>query len=111
MSKTSRKRQRIPQEESVPKKSKAKIRIKAFSNWLNQPVMIHDQPSVLTKNRHVFPKYVRQSASELTLISWPKFSTAIRLSVAVFLFATFFTTIVFILDTILTRIFERLFLN
>ena len=85
--------------------------------WLNQPVKTHADynqnawSSMLTKQRSMVLPYIRQSAAEIKLVSWPSFSSAMRLTSAVFLFAVFFALIVSGLDWALTQIFEEIILN
>ena len=66
---------------------------------------------MLTKQRSMVPPYIRQSAAEIKLVSWPPFSSAMRLTSAVFFFAVFFAILVSALDWALTQIFEEIILN
>ncbi len=91
--------------------------IRLVFKWLNQPVRTHadysqnSKLSALAKHRSVVPPYVRQSAAEIKLVTWPTFSAAMRLTSAVFFFAVFFAVVVAGLDWALTRIFEEIILN
>ena len=86
--------------------------------WLNRPVRVHadygeDSPvmSGLAKERSLMPAYIRNSFNEIKLVSWPTFPAAIRLTLAVFLFAAFFAIVVTALDWVLTQVFEEIILN
>ena len=86
--------------------------------WLAQPAHIHEQKGdadswagAWTKERSLMPAYVRYSFSEMKMVVWPPFNTAMRLTVAVFIFAIFFAAVVSLMDWILTQIFEEVILN
>ena len=110
----------VAESKAKSRKRRNSLNIKAKAgrlfSWLNQPVATHGSSdnkfvSGLTKDRVAAPKYVRESFAELKLVTWPTFRTVLRLTMAVILFAAFFTIIVAILDTILEDIFNRLFLQ
>lgn len=90
---------------------------KLIFRWLNKPVQTHADSSQnplmenLTKQRSMTPAYVRESVVEMKAVTWPSFSVAMRLTVAVFLFAIFFALLIFVLDWILTQVFEEIILN
>ena len=85
--------------------------------WLNQPVHTHANANEaglaanLTRPRSMLPAYVRDSIYEIKQVTWPNFGVAMRLTFAVFIFATFFAVIVASLDWVLTQIFEEIILN
>ena len=86
--------------------------------WLAQPVELHRSESdasswagAWSKQRSMVPAYVRQSVAEVRLVVWPTFSTAMRLTTAVIIFAIFFALLVALLDWVLTQIFEEIILN
>ena len=86
--------------------------------WLNQPAYIHGQVvggagagSLLTKHRSMIPAYVRNSFMELRLTTWLRFPQALRLTVAVLLFAVFFALLVAGLDWLLTEVFREVILE
>ena len=86
--------------------------------WLAQPVHIHEQKGgedswagSWTKERSLAPAYVRHSFFEMKMVVWPPFNTAMRLTVAVFIFALFFAGLVAFMDWVLTQIFEEVILN
>ena len=90
----------------------------AFFKWLAQPVELHHSQAVpggwteaWTKQRSMVPAYVRNSFFEIRLVVWPPFSTAMRLTTAVIIFAIFFALLVALLDWVLTQIFEEIILN
>ena len=86
-------------------------------SWLNQPVATSSGSasspiiSGLTKERSMFPRYIRESFQELKLVTWPSFKVALRLTTAVVIFATFFTVIVAVLDSALTEVFNQFILG
>lgn len=89
----------------------------ALFKWLNQPLSIHaDKPQKglmanLTKSRSMVPAYVRNSFTELKMVIWPSFPTALRLTFAVCIFAAIFALLVLVFDWALTHIFEELILH
>ena len=84
--------------------------------WLQTPVLTHQTSSsrigiILTKQRSMFPKYVRQSWAEVGQVTWPRFGKAMELTWAVFVFAAIFSVIVSVLDWGLSKIFTEFILN
>lgn len=65
----------------------------------------------LNKRRSVTPRYVKESAHEISLVSWPTRKQTINLSFAVFVFAFFFGLIVAVLDFGLDKLFKQLIIS
>ena len=92
-------------------------KIKQAFSWLNQPVATHSSPggnavvSGLTRDRSMVPAYFRNSFNELRQVHWPSFKLALRLTGAVIIFATLLTLVIGFLDSVLDRLFDRIFLN
>jgi preprotein translocase SecE subunit len=59
----------------------------------------------------IVPPYFRNSWKELKQVTWPKFKDSIRLTFAVFAFATVFGTLVFALDFVLDKVFKEVILK
>lgn len=66
---------------------------------------------VLRKRIRFIPKFVREAFAEIKLVTWPDTKTTIRLTIAVFIFAVVFASIVGALDYVLGELFERFFIN
>ena len=87
--------------------------------WLNQPLVNlpgsgqQSRPvvTVLSRQRSLAPRYVRESWAELRQVSWPRFGQAVRLTFAVVIFSAFFAILISNIDQLLTRIFEEIILN
>jgi preprotein translocase subunit SecE len=65
----------------------------------------------LNKKRKFIPSYFRESWQELKLVTWPNRKETIKLTFAVFIFATFFAIFVTVIDFGLDKIFKQLILN
>jgi preprotein translocase SecE subunit len=62
----------------------------------------------LGKKGYIWPKFFRESYQELRQVQWPGRKETISLSLAVFMFAIFFSAIVAVVDLGLDKIFEQL---
>ena len=110
------KRAAAPKLRSKPKQLLAKPagRLKSFLNQsLNAKT---DQPDdklgrFMLKDRSLIPSYVKGAASELKQTVWPSLPVALRLTVAVYIFAVIFALLVAGLDWVLDKIFEEVVLN
>ena len=87
--------------------------------WLNQPLVnlpgsgqqSRSVVTVLSRQRSLAPRYLRESWAELRQVSWPRFGQAVRLTFAVVIFSAFFAILISNIDQLLTRIFEEIILN
>ncbi|MCA9348910.1 preprotein translocase subunit SecE [Candidatus Saccharibacteria bacterium] len=57
------------------------------------------------------PAYFRNSWTELRNVTWPKLPEALRLTLAVILFASIFAIFISGLDWLLDKLFQELILN
>jgi preprotein translocase SecE subunit len=62
-------------------------------------------------NRHLVPKYIRNSFAELRNITWPGRKLSRQLTTAVVLFSIVFAIVVSSLDYGLDKIFKKVFLH
>ncbi len=65
----------------------------------------------LNKRRKVIPSYFRNSWIELRQVVWPDRKTTAKLTLAVFLFAIFFTIIITTVDYGLDKLFKKFILS
>jgi preprotein translocase SecE subunit len=61
--------------------------------------------------RIIFPKYFRQSAQEIKLVTWPNWAESRRLTFAVIVFAVIFGASIAGVDCVLDKIFRHLLLT
>lgn len=66
---------------------------------------------VLKKRVRIVPKFLSEAFAEVKQVTWPNKKDTIRLTMAVFIFAVIFATIVGLLDYGLGEIFKRLFVK
>lgn len=66
---------------------------------------------ILTKPRKATPSYFRESWQELRLVKWPTRSETAKLTMAVFMFAIFFSLIISLADYGLDKLFKALILQ
>lgn len=66
---------------------------------------------ILGKRVHVMPKFLREAGHEIRLVTWPNARETIRLTIAVFIFAVIFATIVGALDYVIGEIFREVIIN
>ncbi len=90
-----------------PFKSAARIGRKEY--YL--PIPDNKVGRTLNKRRKVTPSYFRKSWEEVKLVKWPSRKETIKLTIAVFLFAIFFSVLVALLDFGLDKIFKQLILK
>ena len=76
-----------------------------------QPAPSNKLNSFLLKNRSLLPSYVRGAAHELRQVVWPSLPVALRLTLAVYIFAVIFALLVAGLDWLLNHAFEEIILN
>ena len=84
---------------------------------LNQSVPVY-QPETssrlnhfMLKQRSLMPTYVSGAARELRQVVWPSLPVALRLTLAVYVFAVIFALLVAGLDWLLNHAFEEVILN
>lgn len=65
----------------------------------------------LNKRRKFIPSYFARSFDELKQVKWPSNKETAKLTLAVFLFALFFGTIITLADYGLDKLFKKLILN
>ncbi|MEM6997904.1 MAG: preprotein translocase subunit SecE [Patescibacteria group bacterium] len=86
-------------------------------DFLTSDISVHDQSSdskvsgYLTRNRSIAPSYLRGAVHEMSLVTWPSFKEAMRLTLAVFVFAIVFALVVSGIDWLLGKAFEEIILN
>lgn len=109
---------RLDQEkaESKPKlKAKAKHQAGRAGGFLKNeyylPMPKNRFGSFLNKRRRLMPKYFRDSWAEIKLVTWPGRKETWRLTLAVFIFAIIFSTLVGILDKGLDILFKDIILE
>lgn len=66
---------------------------------------------VLRKRVPIIPKFFSEAFAEVKQVTWPDRKTTIRLTMAVFIFAVVFASIVGLLDFVLGKIFKELFVK
>jgi len=64
----------------------------------------------MNKRRRVIPKYFREAWAELRQVTWPTRRETIKLTIAVFIFATIFAVVIGLVDYGLDKVFKRLLL-
>lgn len=67
--------------------------------------------NILGKRVRIIPKYFRDSWAEIKLVTWPNRKETIRLTIAVFIFATIFSILVALIDLGLDKIFRELIIK
>ncbi len=65
----------------------------------------------LNKRRKVIPSYFRGAWDELRQVKWSSRKETAKLTVAVFMFAIFFMTLISVIDFVLDKIFKNLILK
>lgn len=63
------------------------------------------------KRVRLAPKFVREAVAEVRQVTWPNANETVRLTIAVFLFATIFAIIVGILDFGLDKLFKEVIIQ
>lgn len=66
---------------------------------------------ILRKRVRIVPKFIREAWREIRLVTWPTPRETVRLTIAVFIFATIFATIVGILDFGLDKLFKEVLIK
>lgn len=66
---------------------------------------------VLKKRVPIAPKFVREAAQEVRLVTWPTARETVRLTIAVFIFAVVFAAIVGVLDFGLDKLFREVIID
>ena len=61
--------------------------------------------------RHLIPRYIRGSFSELRQVTWPDRKQSRQLTIAVVMFATVFGVVIALLDYGLDKAFKKVFLH
>jgi preprotein translocase SecE subunit len=61
--------------------------------------------------RHLIPRYIRGSFSELRQVTWPDRKQSRQLTIAVVMFATVFGIVIALLDYGLDKAFKKVFLH
>ena len=92
--------------------------IGALFQWLSQPLHVHESTGdattwtgAWTKNRSMMPAYMRNSFFEIRMVTWPSFIQAMLLTLSVIIFAVFLSSLIAVIDWLLTQIFEEIILN
>ena len=62
----------------------------------------------LNKRRRFIPRYFREAWAEVKLVVWPGRKETLKLTFAVFIFASFFATFVSVIDFALDKLFKKL---
>lgn len=104
-----------------PKRKKAAAAagnsVSKAKDFLAQDLSVHDSKNdsklgrFFTKNRHMAPAYLRGAVKETSMVTWPSFKEAMRLTMAVFVFSIVFALIVSGVDWVLGKAFEEVILN
>lgn len=66
---------------------------------------------LLKKRVRFVPKFVREAFAEIKLVTWPTPKETVRLTIAVFIFAVVFASIVGALDYVLGELFKKFFVE
>ena len=107
-------------EKRVEKPSKIKDKIHKPLTVLRQagkkeftPVKVPEKKGVRHLNKRVrfVPKFIRESWAELKKVTWPTKREAIRLTFAVFVFATVFTLFIQIIDFVFNKLVKEILLR
>jgi preprotein translocase SecE subunit len=105
-------RKRLPKNSWIKAKLHKPVKIirKSASKEYN-PVKMPDNKAgrVLGKRVHIIPKYIKNSWSELKLVTWPNRKTAAKLTFAVLVFAVIFSIFVQIVDLFFNRLIKVMF--
>lgn len=121
LAKSSKKEQTVRQRaESAPKVSKKRVRNtvkkagapikfvkKMHSREYHLPLPDNKVGRFLKKRVRLYPKFFAESFREIKLVTWPNRRETLSLTMAVFLFALIFATIIGILDLGLSKTFEK----
>ena len=77
------------------------------------PVKVPEKKGVRHLNKRVrfVPKFVREAWVELKKVTWPTRKEALRLTLAVIVFAVFFSIFIQLLDVVFNRIVKEIFLK
>jgi len=77
------------------------------------PVKVPEKKGVKHLNKRVrfVPKFIREAWAELKQVTWPTKKEAARLTLAVILFAVFFSIFIQVLDLIFNKIVKEIFLK
>lgn len=105
-----------PRKRKMPGSNKLADSKSKVAEFLGQSVQTHTHSeqsrwSFITKSRHFVPAYFRNSWTELRNVTWPKLPEALRLTLAVILFASIFAIFISGLDWLLDKLFQELILN
>lgn len=65
----------------------------------------------LNKRRSAMPRFFIEAWRELRQVEWPTFGTVRRLTIAVFVFALFFGTLIAVVDFGLDKVFRKVFVD
>ncbi len=88
---------------TIPLKSIKKLHAKEY----HLPLPDNKLGNFLTKRVRIFPKFVREAFAEVRQVTWPNRRDTISLTLAVFIFALVFASIVGLLDFGLSKAFEK----
>lgn len=88
---------------ALPLKSLKKLNAKEY----HLPLPDNKVGNVLKKRVRFFPKFVSASFAEVKQVTWPNRKDTIKLTLAVFIFAIVFASIVGLLDFGLSKAFEK----
>lgn len=77
------------------------------------PVKVPEKKGVkhLNKRVRIVPKFVREAWVELKQVTWPTKKEAARLTLAVIVFAVFFSIFIQLLDVVFNKIVKEIFLK
>lgn len=94
---------------SVAKKASAPISVikKLHKKQVNIPVPNNKTGKVLNKKVHFIPRFIINAFKEIKLVTWPSRRDTIKLTMAVFIFALVFASVIGVLDLGLGKAFEK----
>lgn len=77
------------------------------------PIPLPDNKAgrILGKKVHIIPKFFKEAWAELKQVTWPSRMLALKLTLAVFVFAIIFATFIQLLDMGFNRLFEIILLS
>lgn len=84
---------------------------KAGKKEVNLPLPDNKVGQILNKRVNLIPVFVKEAFSEISQVVWPNKKDTLRLTLAVFIFATIFAIFVGILDFALDKLFREFIIN
>lgn len=77
----------------------------------HMPLPDNKAGKILGKRVRIMPKFVREAGQEIRLVTWPDARETTRLTIAVFIFAVIFASIVGALDYVIGEIFREVIIK